>query len=115
VDMQNSVIANAHTRDAVVAKVAALVDRARRGQVPVPNRWWRSTTVTPSKPPSSRTCCRHCDVTVVGDAHTTEDRSSWGAPSPDKVIAHTNLYWTHQNAPGRTAGVVEAQGVAFGS
>ena len=49
------------------------------------------------------------DVTLVGDAHTTEDLSEWGAPSPDKVIAHTNLYWQYHTAPGRTAGVVETK------
>ena len=36
---------------------------------------------------------RGYDATLVGDAHTTEDLSEYGAPAPDKVIAHTNLYW----------------------
>ena len=54
---------------------------------------------------------RGYDVTLVGDAHTTEDLSAWGAPPPAAVIAHTNLYWSHQTAPGRTAAVVEAAGV----
>lgn len=57
---------------------------------------------------------RGYDVTLVGDAHTTEDLSQWGAPSPDKVISHTNLYWQHQDAPGRTAAVTEASDVTFG-
>jgi nicotinamidase-related amidase len=57
---------------------------------------------------------RGYDVTLVGDAHTTEDQSAWGAPSPDKVIAHTNLYWRYQTAPGRTAGVTETKDVTFG-
>ena len=35
---------------------------------------------------------RGYDATMVGDAHTTEDLSEYGAPTPDKVIAHTNLY-----------------------
>src|SRR3954449_7949307 len=56
---------------------------------------------------------RGYDVTLVGDAHTTEDLSNWGAPTPDKVIAHTNLYWDEQAAPGRTAEVVEAATVDF--
>jgi hypothetical protein len=30
------------------------------------------------------------------------------------VIAHRNLYWTYQTAPGRTAGTVETKGVDFG-
>ncbi len=49
---------------------------------------------------------RGYDMTLVGDAHTTEDQSAWGAPSPDAVIAHTNLYWKYQDAPGRRAQVV---------
>jgi isochorismate hydrolase len=57
---------------------------------------------------------RGYDVTLVGDAHTTEDQSEWGAPPPDKVIAHTNLYWQHQSAPGRTAAVTETKSVTFG-
>jgi hypothetical protein len=52
-------------------------------------------------------------VTLVGDAHTTEDQSQWGAPPPDQVIAHTNLYWQYQEAPGRTTGVTEAKDVTF--
>ncbi|WP_369134891.1 cysteine hydrolase family protein [Modestobacter sp. I12A-02662] len=56
---------------------------------------------------------RGYDVTLVGDAHTTEDLTAWGAPPPDQVIAHTNLYWQFQAAPGRTAGVVETKEVSF--
>jgi len=56
---------------------------------------------------------RGYDVTLVGDAHTTEDQSPWGAPTPDKVIAHTNLYWQNHRAPGRTAGVSETKDVTF--
>ena len=56
---------------------------------------------------------RGYDATLVGDAHTTEDLSEWGAPTPDKVIAHTNLYWTFQSAPGRTAGTVTTEDVEF--
>jgi nicotinamidase-related amidase len=57
---------------------------------------------------------RGYDATLVSDAHTTEDHSAWGAPPPDQVIAHTNLYWTYQTAPGRTAGTVETKDVDFG-
>jgi nicotinamidase-related amidase len=46
---------------------------------------------------------RGYDVTLVGDAHTTEDLTEWGAPPPEQVIAHTNLYWSMQAAPGRRA------------
>ena len=42
---------------------------------------------------------RGYDATLVSDAHTTEDQTAWGAPPPDKVIAHTNLYWKYQTAP----------------
>ncbi|MGW6724889.1 isochorismatase family protein [Nocardia sp. NPDC055029] len=48
---------------------------------------------------------RGYDVTLVADAHTTFDKTPWGAPKPDDVIAHTNLYWQFQQAPGRTAAV----------
>ena len=56
---------------------------------------------------------RGYDATLVGDAHTTEDLSSFGAPPPDKVIAHTNLYWQYHRAPGRTAGTVTTADVDF--
>jgi nicotinamidase-related amidase len=56
---------------------------------------------------------RGYDTTLVADAHTTEDQTRWGAPPPDQVIAHTNLYWTYQEAPGRTAGTVETKDVDF--
>jgi nicotinamidase-related amidase len=56
---------------------------------------------------------RGYDATLISDAHTTEDLSSYGAPPPDQVIAHTNLYWTYQRAPGRTAGVVSSSEVDF--
>lgn len=56
---------------------------------------------------------RGYDTVLVGDAHTTEDLTEWGAPSPDKVIAHTNLYWSWQDAPGRSAGVVDTAAVSF--
>ena len=58
---------------------------------------------------------RGYDTTLVSDAHTTEDSTSWGAPPPDLVIAHTNLYWTYEEAPGRTAGTVATKDVDFGS
>ena len=57
---------------------------------------------------------RGYDTTLVADAHTTDDHSAWGAPAPDQVIAHTNLYWTYQTAPGRKAGIVETKNVDFG-
>jgi nicotinamidase-related amidase len=58
---------------------------------------------------------RGYDTILVGDAHTTEDLSEWGAPPPDKVISHTNMYWSQHAAPGRSAGVVDTADVSFGA
>jgi nicotinamidase-related amidase len=170
VDVQNGVVEGAHERDAVVANVGSLVEKARREHVPVV--WvqhsdeglargsdeWRivpelnpgdgemlveknygdSFEATELESVLSRlgvgrlvvagaqtdACIRSTlhgafvrgyDATLVSDAHTTEDQSPWGAPPPDQVIAHTNLYWKDQTAPGRTAGTVETKGVDFGS
>ena len=160
VDVQNGVVAEAHGRDAVVANVGSLVEKARREKIPVV--WvqhfneglekgsdnWR--IVPELKPDDAEPlveksygdsfedtnlekvlsglgvgrlvvvgaqtdeCIRSTlhgavvrgyDATLVSDAHTTEDLSEWGAPPPDKVIAHTNLYWGNHTAPGRTAGI----------
>lgn len=169
VDVQNGVVGGAHERDAVVANVGALVEKARSEQVPVV--WvqhsdeqlakgsdeWR---IVPELAPADAeplieknygdsfedtnledvlsglgvgrlvvvgaqtdACIRSTlhgafvrgyDATLVGDAHTTEDLSAWGAPPPDQVIAHTNMYWAEQAAPGRTAGTVETKDVDFG-
>ncbi len=56
---------------------------------------------------------RGYDALLVSDAHTTEDQTEWGAPPPEQVIAHTNLYWTYQTAPGRTAGTSESKDIDF--
>ncbi len=56
---------------------------------------------------------RGYDVTLVGDAHTTEDNTEWGAPTPEQVVAHTNLYWQYQTAPGRSAGTVDSKDVSY--
>jgi nicotinamidase-related amidase len=169
IDVQNSVVAEAHERDAVVANVASLVDKARREQVPVvwvqhsdeqiakgSDDWRIVPELTPgdSEPLVEKSygdafedteletvlsglavgrlvvvgaqtdaCIRSTihgafargyDTTLVGDAHTTEDNTEWGAPPPDAVITHTNLYWSDQTAPGRTAGTVETKDVDFG-
>ena len=168
IDVQNGVVSGAHERDAVVANVGSLVEKARREKVPVV--WvqhndkglargsvdWR---IVPELAPGDAeplveksygdsfedtnlesvlsglgvgrlvvvgaqtdACIRSTlhgafvrgyDATLVGDAHTTEDQTEWGAPPPDKVIAHTNLYWNYQTAPGRTAGTVETKDVDF--
>ncbi|CAN5547639.1 cysteine hydrolase family protein [soil metagenome] len=56
---------------------------------------------------------RGYDTVLASDAHTTEDLSEYGAPTPDKVIAHTNMYWSWQGGPGRTADVTETAKVDF--
>ena len=168
IDVQNGVVAGNVGRDAVVANIVGLVDRARAEDVPVV--WvqhsdgglekgsdeWR---IVPELQPSdieplihknygdafeatdleevlaglgvgrlivsgaqTDACIRSTlhgafargyDATLVSDAHTTEDQTEWGAPPPEQVIAHTNLYWTDQSAPGRTAGTVKADDVDF--
>jgi nicotinamidase-related amidase len=170
VDVQNGVVAGNHERDAVVANVGALVDKARREDVPVvwvqhndgglqreTDEWRIVPELKPdeSEPLVEKTygdsfedtnledvlsglavgrlvvvgaqtdaCIRSTlhgalvrgyDTTLVSDAHTTEDQTPWGAPPPDQVIAHTNLYWKFQTAPGRTAGTVETEEVDFGA
>jgi nicotinamidase-related amidase len=168
IDVQNGVVDGNYERDAVVANVGSLVEKARREQVPVV--WvqhsdenlahgsdeWR---IVPELKPGDAeplvaknygdsfedttletvlsglgvgrlvvvgaqtdACIRSTlhgafargyDATLVGDAHTTEDQTEWGAPPPDQVIAHTNLYWKYQTAPGRKAGTVQARDVDF--
>jgi len=56
---------------------------------------------------------RGYDVTLVSDAHTTEDMTEWGAPPPDVIIKHTNMYWGFQSAPGRTAKVATTAEISF--
>lgn len=51
---------------------------------------------------------RGYDTVLVGDAHTSGDKTEWGAPPPDAVAAHTNRYWRFQSAPGKTASVANA-------
>jgi nicotinamidase-related amidase len=170
VDVQNGAVEGAHERDAVVANVSSLVDKARQEQIPVvwvqhfseglakgTENWQIVPELAPadSEPLVEKAypdsfedtdletvlsglgvgrlvvvgaqtdeCIRSTlhgaivrgyDATLVSDAHTTEDQSEWGAPTPDKVIAHTNLYWTYHSAPGRTAGTVETKDVDFGA
>jgi nicotinamidase-related amidase len=169
IDVQKGVVADAHQRDAVVANIGALVDKAREEGVLIvwvqhsdeqlakgSDAWEYVPELArrESEPLVHKTfgdsfedtdledvlagagvgrlvvtgaqtdaCVRSTihgafargyDVTLVGDAHTTEDQSAWGAPPPDLVIAHTNLYWRYQAAPGRTAAVTETKDVTFG-
>jgi nicotinamidase-related amidase len=169
VDVQNGVVGGAHQRDAVVANVGSLVEKARRERVAVvwvqhsdeeltkgSDDWRIVAELTPrdAEPHIEKkygdsfedtnletvlsglgvgrlvvvgaetdACIRSTihgafargyDATLVSDAHTTGDKSAWGAPPPDAVIAHTNLYWKYQTAPGRTAGTVKTTDVDFG-
>ena len=169
IDVQRGVVASAHERDAVVANIAALVDKARAEDVPVVwvqhsddglargSEDWEYVPELPRREgeplvhknhgdsfeatdlervlaeagighlvvagAETDACIRSTihgafvrgyDVTLVADAHTTNDNSEWGAPAPAQVIAHTNLYWRYHAAPGRTAAVVETKGVTFG-
>lgn len=169
VDVQNGVVAGAHGRDAVVANVGSLVEKARREQVPViwvqhsdeqlaigSDEWQIVPELTPAAAEplvekrygdafedtiletvlsglrvgrlvvvgaQTDQCIRSTlhgavvrgyDAALVSDAHTTEDQTAWGAPPPDQVIGHTNLYWTYHAAPGRTAGTVATADVDFG-
>lgn len=168
IDVQKGVVAGAHQRDAVVANIATLVDRARDEGVPIvwvqhsdeqlekgSDAWQYVPELAHHHPEplvhkrfgdafedtdleevlatagvgrlvvtgaQTDACIRSTihgafvrgyDVTLVGDAHTTEDHSAWGAPPPGEVIAHTNLYWRYQAAPGRAAGVTQTQDVTF--
>lgn len=170
IDVQNGVVESAYDRDAVVANIGRLVDKARQAGAPIVwvqhsdeglkkgSEAWEYVPELQrmdSEPLVHKSyadsfedtdleevlaeggigslivagaqtdeCIRSTihgafvrgyDVTLVGDAHTTEDFSQWGAPTPDKVIAHTNLYWEDQEAPGRTAGVAETKDVTFGT
>ena len=54
---------------------------------------------------------RGYDTVLVSDAHTTDDYSEYGLPTAEKVIAHTNTYWSYQTAPQRDASVVTTASV----
>jgi nicotinamidase-related amidase len=59
---------------------------------------------------------RGYDATLVTDAHTTDDPSQYGLPlNAEQVIAHTNMYWKYEEAPGRTGGTAPTAEVDFGS
>jgi nicotinamidase-related amidase len=169
VDVQQGVVEGAPERDAVVANIGRLVDKARQEDVPVvwvqhsdeglehgSDQWQIVPELRPDAAEpliqkhygdsfedtelesvlsqlavgrlvvtgaQTDACIRSTlhgafvrgyDATLVSDAHTTEDLSQYGAPPPEQVIAHTNLYWKYQRAPGRTAGAVPTDEVDFG-
>jgi nicotinamidase-related amidase len=171
IDVQNGVMHGTYNRDAVIANIGTLIDKARAEDTPVV--WIQHSDdeglIRDSEPwqyvpelirrdaeplvhkrygdsfedtdleerlaergvgrlvvagASTDECVRSTihgaftrgyDVSLVSDAHTTEDLSSYGAPSPDLVIAHTNLYWKYHAAPGREAGTFTTEKVNFKS
>lgn len=59
---------------------------------------------------------RGYDVTLVSDAHTTEDLRQWGAPiSPEQSIAYANMYWTFARGADAAGEVVATDAVSFSS
>jgi nicotinamidase-related amidase len=57
---------------------------------------------------------RGYDVTLVSDAHTTEDMRRWGFPvTPEQSIAYTNSYWSWAEAPGRKGSVAATSEVTL--
>jgi len=59
---------------------------------------------------------RGYDAILVSDAHTTDDRNVDDVSIPaEQIIAHTNMYWRWQQAPGRSGGIVDAADVDFTS
>lgn len=57
---------------------------------------------------------RGYDVTLVSDAHTTEDLREFGSPiSPEQAIGYANLYWTFARTPGARGDVLAAADIRF--
>ena len=56
---------------------------------------------------------RGYDVDLVADAHTTDDLSEYGMPTPDKLVAHMNMYWDTQTAANCSGTVVATSDVEF--
>lgn len=56
---------------------------------------------------------RGYDVTLVADAHTTDDRSDYGLPPAPEVIALVNGIWQYRGAPGRTTKVVNSDAIEW--
>lgn len=56
---------------------------------------------------------RGYDTFLVEDAHTTSDLSEYGVPTPDLVVAHTNMYWKYMDGAGKLAGTMKSETVEF--
>jgi nicotinamidase-related amidase len=168
IDVQNGVVSSAHERDAVIANINTLIDKARAEDVPIvwvqhadedlvtgSDSWQYVPELVREDPEplvhknygdsfedtelesllaergvgrlvitgaQTDACIRSTlhgaivrgyDVLLVSDAHTTDDLSEYGAPPPAQVIAHTNLYWKWQSAPGRRGGSTPTAEVDF--
>ena len=168
IDVQEGVVEQAYQRDAVIANINTLVEKARAEDVPLvwvqhsddqlergSDRWRLASELHPEPHEplvekhygdsfeetnleeilaglgvgrlvvtgaQTDACIRSTlhgalvrgyDALLVSDAHTTEDATQWGAPTPDMVISHTNMYWSYQEAPGRTAGTAATEDVNF--
>ena len=127
VDVQNDVVANTYHRDDVIANIRDLIGKARASRVPVvwvqhsddnlpegSDGWqYVPELQRQESEPLVHKKFGDADTLLVADAHTTEDFSDYGLPPADKVIAHTNMYWTWQTGPGRMATVVDAADVDF--
>ena len=169
VDVQHGNTDGAHDRDAVIARISALLDQARHTATPVvwvqhadehlvegSPEWQYADELSrdESEPlvhkhfgdafeetelddvlagrkvgrivvtgASTDMCIRATlhgamargyDATLVGDAHTLEDPSTWGLPfNAEQVIAFTNSYWDEAAAPGRVGGTVLTADVDF--
>lgn len=169
IDVQNEIMSGVYNRDAVVANISLLIDKARAegvpvvwvqhsgDNVPIDSDGWQFVPELSKRAAEpvvhklyadsfeetdlesvlaerrvgrmivagaqTDECIRATlhgaivrgyDAILVSDAHSTEDLSEWGAPPPDKVIDHTNLYWENHLAPGRQAGTVQTDSVVFG-
>lgn len=55
---------------------------------------------------------RGYDAVLVSDAHTTEEPYT-GELTAEQVVAHTNMYWNWQTAPGRSGGTLVTADVDF--
>ncbi|GAB3119294.1 isochorismatase family protein [Glaciibacter psychrotolerans] len=168
IDVQNGVVGEAYRRNAVVANISTLVEKARDEGVtivwvqhsseemePGSEAWQYVSELARHEPEplvhkqygnsfegtdladvladagvgrlivtgaETDACIRSTihgaftrgfDVILVGDAHTTNDLTAWGAPPPEVTIAHINLYWQYQDAPGRIASVSQTKDVSF--
>ena len=150
VDVQTGVVASAHGRDAVIANIARLADKARDAGVPViwvrhnskefvagSENWAIVAELGPQRgdPIIDK---RYGDAFEDTDLEAVLARLGVGrlvvtGAQSDACIrstihgafargydvtlvsdAHTNLYWSYQTAPGRTAQVAKTAEVDFG-